>query len=212
MLRAAVRQARRGLNGLLLVACLGATAGATNAWLCLSRIPEPVHHNPDFDWLLVPGGALHGAILAVIPVASVMVVAAWRPIWKFLLAIPMGWVTGYMSWIPLHRWALDEPWRKSLLWPFQADPGLAVAWVPFAYFGVVPVLLFLMLCVYGARRSWGVQAACATCAGVFGALWFWIEFQPWYFAVIHGTIWGLLVGAGVHRANRSIRPRELGVA
>jgi hypothetical protein len=42
-----------------------------------------------------------------------------------------------------------------------------------------------------------------------GSLWWWIEFQPWYFAAIHGSVWGLLVGWATSRLGR---PHELGVA
>jgi hypothetical protein len=195
-----------------MVASLGAAGGAVNAWLCVSRIPEPVHDSPTFEWVTVPAGAVHGAILGLVPVLGVFMTSEWRLIYRFLLALPVGWLAGYLSWIPLDRWALDEPWRRSLLWPFEGKPGFDVAWTPFAYFGVVSALLFLSLCVCGSRRSGVIQAACGSGAGVLGSLWFWSEFQPWYFAAIHGTVWGLLVGWGVFLANQSSHAREIGVA
>jgi hypothetical protein len=205
-----VKQAR--LNAIVVVSVLGAAAGAANAWLCLSRIPEPVHDNPSFGWLTVPAGALHGAMLAVIPVAAHFAVFGWRLVSRCALAIPVGWLAGYLSWIPLHRWVIDEPWRKSLLWPFEGDSGLGVAWSPFAYFGIVSGLYFLCLSIFARRRSWAVQVACATGAGVLGSLWFWSEFQPWYFAAIHGTIWGVLVGGAASVMSEVMAAGERGVA
>jgi len=207
-----VTRASGAVKALFLVGWLGAAAGAANAWLCVSGIPEAVHDNPSFGWPLVPAGALHGAMLGLIPVAGFLVASQWRATVRFLVAIPVGWLAGYLSWIPLCRWALDETWGKSLLWPFLDEPGLGVAWAPFAYFGVASVLFFLCLCLWGSRQSWGAQAACGTCAGVLGSLWFWSEFQPWYFAAIHGTIWGVLAGTGVYRANAFLRSKDFGVA
>jgi hypothetical protein len=136
----------------------------------------------------------------------------WRPIYRLLLVIPIGWVAGYLSWIPLDRWALDEPWGRSLLWPFQEEPWFGVTWTPFAYFGMVAALFFLCLCIWGRKPSRVTQVACASGAGVFGSLWFWFEFQPWYFAAIHGTLWGLLVGWGGFLANKAGEAKEIGVA
>jgi hypothetical protein len=121
-------------------------------------------------------------------------------------------LAGYLSWIPLARWAIDEPWGRSLLWPFQDESWLSVAWAPFAYFGGVSVIYFTLLSVLGHRRGWLLQTVCGVSAGVLGSAWFWSEFEPWYFATIHGTIWGLLVGAGVQRASYFTKPKEHDVA
>ena len=202
----------RRSKALLLVTCLGAIGGAVNAWLCVARIPEPIHDSPGLGWLTVPAGAAHGALLGVLPVLGILVASGWRPIYRLLLVVPVGWLAGYVSWIPLDRWALDEPWEKSLLWPFQGEPWFGVTWTPFAYFGTVAALFFLCLCIWGSRQSRVTQAACASGAGVAGSLWFWLEFQPWYFAAIHGTVWGLLVGWGVFQTNRAGQGRGFDVA
>ncbi len=202
-----MRQPIGASRGLLLVAALGAVAGATNASLCLARVPEPVHDNPTFGWVLVPAGALHGAMLGLIPVAGALVASRWRAISRVLLVVPVGWLAGYLSWIPLHHWVLDEPWRRALLWPFQNASWLGAAWAPFAYFGIVSATYFALLGTWGLQRGRVAHAACGACAGVLGSLWFWSEFEPWYFAIIHGIIWGLFVGTGAYRAGEDAKSR-----
>ncbi len=162
-------------------------------------------------WLLL-GTALKPQDARKAGSLAILMTSDWRAIYRLLLVMPIGWIAGYLSWILLDRWALDEPWGRSLLWPFEGEPGFAVTWTPFAYFGTVAALFFLCLCIWGFSRSRVTQAACACGAGVLGSLWFWCEFQPWYFAVIHGAVWGLLVGWGISRVNQPGQAREFVVA
>jgi hypothetical protein len=115
---------------------------------------------------------------------------------RLAAAVPVAWLAGYASWIPLNRSAFDESWSKSFLWPFE--DWTRAAWVPFAHFGLVAFLYYLWLAVRGLETrglAANVIAGCA--AGVFGSLWWWISWEPWYFSVLHGAIWGALAGAGV---------------
>jgi hypothetical protein len=188
---------------LLVVALAGAVGGGINAWLCFVRIPVPVEDDPSFRWVIVPGGALHGAALAAIPLAVAMAVSR-RPLWFRLLLLPVvGWTAGYVSWIPLHHWGLDETWGDSLRWAFDNEASFgSVGSTPFRQFGLVAVIYFLALTLRGGRRSLAGYLTFGICAGVLGSLWWWIELGPWYFAPIHGTIWGTLVGIGMHVAGR----------
>src|SRR5262245_6561437 len=54
------------MNGaaLLRVGVGGAVGGATNGWLCYAKLPVSAGHN--FSWHVIPAGAAHGAILAVV--------------------------------------------------------------------------------------------------------------------------------------------------
>lgn len=193
----------------LAVGSLGMCAGATNAWLCLVRLPVPVNDDLHFNWLIVPGGAIHGAVLAMIPLGAALAVGRWSSAIRTLLAAPVvGWVAGYVSWIPLHRWAFEQSWRHSLLWP----SGPAAAWTPFVYFGLVSAFLFVLLSSFGAAGRTRRQVAFGVIAGILGALWFWGAFKPWYFAVIHGVVWGVAVGMGLP-SQAPLRPSgELEVA
>lgn len=188
---------------LVRVALFGAMGGAINAWLCLVRIPVAVEGNLDFKWAIVPGGALHGAVLAVVALAAALMTSARPPLFRLLLAAPLGWVAGYVSWIPLHRWAAGATWHNSLLWPRQDVGSWAFVWKAFAHFGLVSVIYFLGLSFGGLRPGRVRHVAYGVCAGVLGSLWWWVEFGPWYFALIHGSIWGLLVGLGAHAALES---------
>lgn len=194
----------------LFVALLGALGGAINAWLWLPHNQQnPIMH---FPWTMVPAGALHGAILALIPGLAALAIPTRQPVSRFLLAPPLGWVAGYLSWIPLDWCASDTPWSDVLLWPFRTSPALATAYAPFLLFGLVSVIYFLCLSFGGLQKGRVLHMACGACAGVGGSLWFWMDWGHEYNALIHGTIWGVLVGWGMHTVTKphSHQGRETG--
>src|SRR5260370_30173509 len=100
-------------SGLLGIALLGAVGGAINASLCYAEFPVAAG-GEHFKWHVIPAGAAHGAILAGLTVAC----ASWllgKAVWARLLAAPfIGWVTAYLSSIPLNRAVVDHPSRTSL--------------------------------------------------------------------------------------------------
>ena len=115
----------------------------------------------------------------------------------------MEWLTPpdrrYLSFIPLDRWALDEPWSRSLTWAFQEGWNQVLV-APFAYFGLVAVAYYLSLSMGGLRSTSLASHLVQSCAaGVLGSLWWWTSWEPWYFSVLHGSIWGVLVGLGAWR-------------
>jgi hypothetical protein len=193
----------------MVAGCAGALGGAINAWLVFKRIPAPMKGEPDLGWSLIPAGGLHGAILAILPVASALVVMKRRVLMRILTVVPVGWIAGYLSWIPIHRWGGQESWQHSLLWLSRLESGVAAAWAPFLYFGMVSALLYLEI-VWGVFDHGLIRpVAWAIGAGVLGSLWFWTESQPWYFSPIHGSIWGVLVGAGLGRMSRRWTERDV---
>lgn len=180
------------LKRLAAVGLLGGAGGAFNAWLCFAKLPEPVHR---FDPLVVPGGALHGAALAVVALGAALALAR-RPLLVKLAAAPLvGWFAGCLSWIPLERWAVGAPWSASVAWIARRG-GTERLWIPFAYFGLVSLLLFLGWALAGVRRGVAASVAMGVTAGVLGSLWWWVEWERAYFAAIHGVVWGALVGLG----------------
>lgn len=186
---------------ILVVGAAGAAGGTINGWLCFAGFPLPVREAPGFDWLVVLGGALHGAILALLPVVAAVVVRRWSLRWRIILAPAVGWISGYLSWVPLNHLVLDESLARSLDWPWTGGIGLVVAWRPFALFGLVGLFWYLVIATGGLRRRRWQLAALVACAGTFGSLWFWTDWDQWYLAVIHGTVWGVLVGWAASRAS-----------
>jgi len=49
------------------------------------------------------------------------------------------------------------------------------------------------------RPRLGKALIVGTAAGVLGSLWFWIGDQ-WYFSLLHGTVWGCLVGLALSKS------------
>ena len=179
----------------------GALGGAANAWLCYARLPVPVDDNPKFAWHVIPAGTFHGAVLAIVAFAAGMLFSSRRLRNRLAVALPLAWVAGFVAWIPLNRSAFEEPWPKSLIWPFDAGWGTALIG-PFWYFGLVALSYYLAVAFYLARtRSLAKHVMHAAAAGFLGSLWWWIAVGPWYFSAIHGAIWGTLVGVGAWAAS-----------
>lgn len=190
------------LEKCFMMALCGAVGGAVNAFLCFARIPVAVPDNPSFRWVVVPGGMLHGAVLALIPVLAAVAMKC-RPSWvKLVLAPVLAWVAGYLSWIPLSRWAADETWSRSLVWPFR-HVSFDTIWWPFCHFGLVSIIYFLCLSLGGVKRHMKWHVAYGVSAGVLGSLWWWTLWHRWYFALIHGAIWGILVGLAAYKVEKT---------
>jgi hypothetical protein len=177
----------------------GACAGALNATLCYAGIPVSVS---DFDWHLIPAGAVHGAILAAGAYLSrrgSQTISSTHVMSRALLA---GWLAGYFSWQP-SRMSLEGT-AGLVLWPFDSS-WIAVAFGPLQYFGLVVLISALMptrWTVMCARKTTTLLAFIA--AGALGSLWWWIEIGPWYYSVIHGSFWGLATASAAYTsASRS---------
>jgi hypothetical protein len=183
----------------IVAGCAGAVGGAINAWLVFKGIPAPMKGEPDLKWSVVPAGGLHGAVLAIIPLAAALAVMKRRALIRVLIALPVGWIAGYLSWIPIHHWGGQESWQHSLFWLARLESGATAAWAPFLYFGFVSAVLYLSIVCGLFDEGIARSLACAIAAGVLGSLWFWIDSEPWYFSPIHGLIWGVLVGVGIGR-------------
>jgi hypothetical protein len=197
---------RSELTRIARVGFSGALAGTANAWLCYAGIPIPVDPDPGFKWHVIPAGAAHGALLATFAFGAARLLYAWPLVIRLAAAVPLGWLAGYASWLPLDS-SLNSSWRKAMFWPFNPDSWPQVLWVPYVYFGLVAALYYLWLATRGRKAGplWaGIAGACAS--GALGSLWFWIIFERWYFSVFHGVLWGVLVGvgAGLNRVKSAV--------
>lgn len=195
---------------LLRLGLLGAIGGGANAWLCYAQIPVAVgtssadiSNGAAFKWHVVPAGAFHGAALALIPALAVFLLRG-RTLAANLVAAPLvGWLSGYLSWIPLGRSAFDWSWGKAVTYSFH-ESAVQALWIPLPYFGLVGLLYFLALQVtFRKHPGRSLVVALVVASGVLGSLWWWIAWKPWYFAVLHGTIWGVAVGWGSCSSRRA---------
>jgi hypothetical protein len=187
----------------------GALGGAVNAGLCYMRLPVAVGDfpHPHFAWHVIPAGALHGALLAMAAFSVGVALSNHGLRARLTVAVPLAWLAGFISWIPLNRSAFDEPWAKSFTWPFHEGWGAMLN--PFWIFGLVALLYYMAVALRLAReRRLVVHVALTSLAGILGSLWWWITFGPWYFSILHGAIWGTFVGIGAWTTRGSRRMVE----
>jgi hypothetical protein len=178
---------RSGVGG-----ALGGLFNAAHCWATLSH--------SEIHWHIIPAGAVHGALLALIAVLSSALVLE-RSLPVRLLVLPfVAWIAGWLSFEALSLslgWGdmMFEVWTrpKNILGPY-GNFGLVVAWA------------FLGWAILRWLRSPRllVHLACAVSAGIWGSLWWWISMdtEHWYYSLIHGVVWGSLVGLGVWSIRR----------
>ncbi len=197
------RLTRRALGR---IGLLGAAAGAINAWLCYAGLPVPVRLEGElfggatpvrFPWTVIPAGAVHGALLAIVPVGLAAFLRR-KPLWlRLAVAVAAGWGSGWLSWMPMNL-------IFQMGWSNYASNLPALAVWPFCYFGLAGLLYYAWL-NFGrglASTRLSAQLAAGSLSGALGALWFWTNWGVWYFSLLHGTIWGCLVGYGVWRSQQ----------
>ena len=181
-----------------LIGLLGGLGGAINVWLCYVKLPGVPPYFTGFKSHIMLAGMAHGALLALIPVTSAWLLRSKRW-WVNMLAIPIvGWVSGWLSFIPFDAYFGRSFHLVTLVWPFFRP-----LWTPYAYFGLVGGLYYLLLNIERLLSGnailrhmfWG------SFGGFLGSLGWWAFFKPWWFSLIHGTIWGSLVGFGVWKAS-----------
>ena len=80
--------------------------------------PWPSRGGTDFLWAIVPAGACHGALLAVLTVGAARAMH-WRPAIQRWIGVPLvGWFAGRLSFIPISIY-MQSPTSNSI------DPGLS---------------------------------------------------------------------------------------
>jgi len=192
-----------GARATWLVGAAGAAGGALNAALCFLEWPVQAG-NESFEWHVIPAGAFHGGILAGAVFGAGLRVAGRRLRVQLAVALPLAWLAGFVSWIPLDYSAFEAPWLVALTWPFRErwpDPVFYPLW----FFGLVALLYHLSLVRLRSRRSGPLECALFTSAsGVLGSLYWWIEWETWYLSPFHGVIWGVPVGLATAHALRKL--------
>ncbi len=200
-------------RGLLKVGAAGGVAGAINATLCYLQWPVPVREPAvnTFHWHVVPAGFAHGATLALAAVLGLILARGLRAPIRWCGLVVVAWVAGYLSWIPLDLSVSTHSVSQALAWPADAEsPLVSALWSPLLYFGGVAGMFYawgLLLEHRRVRRPWGTILAAGT-AGTLGSLWWWIEWGPWYFSLLHGSLWGCLVGLALSRQAAGLGERR----
>jgi hypothetical protein len=92
---------------------------------------------------------------------------------------------------------------SNIAWPFEASQASLVVLQPFQYFGIVGGVFTALLLAGSARLAdRSVAIGCGLASGILGSLWWWISWKRWWFALLHGAIWGACVGYALWRAHR----------
>lgn len=168
----------------------GGFGGALNAAHCWVTLPDC-----KFAWHIVPAGAAHGALLALIA-AIFSALFYERALAARLAVLPlMGWLAGCISFAVLNL-SLDWHWDMYAFWKKPGD----IYW-PFQAFGLVAASAFLGWAVFRRLRAPRLvhHLLIAIFAGMAGSLWWWISMEShhWYYSLLHGIVWGSAVGLGV---------------
>ena len=167
-----------------------------------------IYPSEEYDLWLLLGGFIHGFTLAFVAIffsALFFNKSSWARIfvWPFV-----GWFSGWVSMIPVFMDHIDGSFSQKLLVAAQFPWGLSkTPWDfilgPFWTFGGVAFLLFGGLSFFWAFRSEKIFPLLLTTAlsGILGSIFIFSWQLDWYISLIHGTIWGLLVGFGLLKFN-----------
>jgi hypothetical protein len=149
----------------------------------------------------MPAGFVHGAVLAASAVGAALVARRWNRPARWAASALVGWLGGYLSWIPLDISAFGERWPRALIWPLQnGDSAHSVLWLPFCSFGLVSMLLSLWLTRPHRSGLLLPNIVAAALAGVLGSLWWWIVWKTWHLSILHGIVWGFSVAVALSRS------------
>ena len=197
-------EARMKKRDYLQAVVLGGIGGAINASLCYLKIPTSVPNSEGvFKWHLIPAGACHGALLALVTLAMASLLYERRPLAQWLGLPIAGYLSGLASWLPLGV-SLNFGWSPYREW------SLKTLWWPYAYFGLVGVGYYF--CLVLLKRLTDVRLflhiGIGILSGILGSLWWWIGWKPWYFSAIQGSIWGTCVGFGLWRSQTIERAEQ----
>lgn len=207
-----------------LVSLFGGLGGGLNAWWCYARFPAGSSVDSFTPWI-VPAGFAHGALLAL---ASVLLADFFlgKPLPAQIAGLAFaGWLAGWLSFIPIQlyidvgssespmpflasaaapRYPAFSDVVKALRWPFSSGFRDAL-YVPYIYFGLVAVVYCFLSALFRRNAKPLSLAACmgmCSLSGILGSLWWWIQWDPWYFSLLHGAVWGSLVGYGLWESRK----------
>lgn len=177
---------------LLFAAGGGAVGGALNALHALYAFRE------NLAWHIVPAGMVHGALLAGLSIFCARWVASQRLALRLTMPAVEGYFIGYVTFLPI---ALSAHFDLSFFWFGQEDQALYWPWWAFGLVASLACLAWGSARLITSRHAIAHMAA-GSGAGVLGSLWWWSSWEDSPYSLLHGTIWGCLVGLGVWQAGR----------
>ncbi len=189
-----------------------------NAWWCYANFPVavgfPEKQTETFSAWILPAGFMHGALLALATVF--LTVIFLNSVFTVRLAgiVAVGWLAGWFSYIPLWLYMHSNgPYPEALTWaavfdavrwPLQHDSWEAL-YMPYMSFGLAAAVYYALLALIQKKinpRSAVFFTVIGSLSGVLGSLWWWMAFKPWWFSLLHGAIWGSLVGIGLWESQK----------
>jgi hypothetical protein len=200
---------------LLWIGLLGGLGGGINATLCFLDIPPIDKTWSDFAWQVIPAGAIHGFFLSALTVWLAVFCYGFRYLFRWIGMVLSSWIIGWISFIPLQIYMDFDSYKHfiknqvdlhfikeyvlpSLIWPLGGSPSNLYA--PWFFFGFVGLVYYYILNIREQLNSkklarhlvWGGLS------GILGACGWWLELlhSP-VLPLVHGPIWGLLVGFGI---------------
>jgi len=211
------------------IGLFGGLGGAINAWWLSSRgFPVGTLYKEN---LLATAAC--GALLAITVIGLSRFFWDKCKFLQWVGFLIAGWVSGWISWIPIEmlyyfQAAAGFKALLALAWPFTSffEGGInsvnrVRVLYPYLTFGFVGLVYYFFLIIGGklVARKLAVHLLIGCASGCLGSLIFWMAFK-WVnlpmltdqthivvlgtvFTIIHGTIWGSLVGFGVWKSQQS---------
>lgn len=212
------------MSRLALIGLFGIIGGAASTWFWYAKLPIP-GYGDHVGWSVVPAGAIHGGLLAVFSVGVAATLWESRRLIRWLGLPLAGFLSSWFSVIPLQIYntgpSLGEiAW--AFVWPIQVLFGglvfgmpLSGLVIPFVWFGFAGSFYYFLLniCRQLTSDRLVIHLLMGSLTGWVSSLcWFaWaeMEFSPWHVHVLHGAIWGSLVGFGVWKSQQGpVKPVE----
>ncbi len=165
----------------------GALAGALNAAACWTGWPVAIP-DAEFAWHILPAGGIHGAVLVMVALVVRLTLRRAPRAVSWLAGPVVGWLAGYLSWMPISLSIFAD--GNPLEWPFDGSQNPLLG--PWQMFGLVAWAWYWSMLLPGSGRMRRVLGGVV--AGAIGSAWFWSAMEVWYLCLLHGAVWGLLVG------------------
>lgn len=176
---------------LLILLLVGGVAGTINSLWCYYDILISNEIESLFEWYIVPAGFVHGSIVSLSIGVYLLFLKNLKFILKILCTLFLAWFVGYLCFNVIICGVNGD---VNLSFSFEMSTELFS--IPFISFGLVLIAFALLdSCKDKFISSDSTKVLLSTIiSGIIGSLWWWIAYGNWHLSVLHGCIWGLLIG------------------